>query len=826
MSQFKWRIRSCVVGAALLSVVAMDRTVQLGAQEGGGLFTAPPAADQARGGAQRVKKGLAELRSRAVGLDVSRLPGSVEADREDRLVLNLFDDVALVAEIDRIESPGDGATTYVGHVEGLADHVEGLDDNSVTLVVSEGVMIGSINTPKASYQVRFDGTSHIVRQVDPSAFPDELEPTPTAGLPIVSDDVPPASGAADAMVGAPNAGLPPVEGAASVDPAASDTGSRVDVMVLYTATARAAEGGTAAIRNLITLGVSETNEMYAKSGIGTRMRLVHMREVVYAESGNVQLDRNRLFNAADGILDAAHGWRNTYGADMVQMLVANGGGACGIAYLNGPVGAMAAQSAFAWSVGDSDCVSPNYTFAHEFGHIQGSNHAPDDPTGTGAYNFSFGFKRCNVAPFFRSVMAYACPSGATGTPRSKYFSNPAVLFGGAPTGAALQNNGWSMHLTRGIIANFRQEKPLVSVNSLWGVASQPFGKTVTLWQYVQNNGPYPLPAGARAWFWTDGPGSGTGEGWVGSASVAGLAPGGGGWYSYNWTIPIGANPGAWVYWGRVYDGVAGEYLSNWRGPQAFTVLNVAAQITQVWPVPVTQAGNTATVWLRVRNSGNVTFPAGTSAYFWVTGPGGQNGYVGSVSVAGLAPGGQAWYHYNWAIPITRPGGVHNYRGIVWYNSGGNWRAVSGWSAIQNFTVVAAPAYGATIQSLWTVSKPGGGAPERGQPARLYANTRNVGTNVLNANSYVYFWVTGPGGQNGYVGHQTLNGLASGASAWKFHDWTIPAGAALGNYTYRAIPWRWTGTGWVALGGWSANQAFNVASDPAPVADAAPSEPKK
>ncbi len=809
MFTVNWRIRSCVFGLALLSVVAVPRTVPLGAQESGGLFTAAPA-DQAGPDGQERRRALAELRSRSVGIDVSRLPGSVDADRPDRVVLNLFNDVELVVEIDRVDSDGEGSKTYIGHVEGLADHVDGLDDNSVTLVVSEGVMIGSVNTPTASYQIRFDGTTHVVRQVDLKAFPDEFDPTPSAALPAGADDSP-VTPAADQPAGAPVTGLPPADEKADARDA-NDDGSRVDVMVLYTATARASAGGTAAIRNLITLGVTETNQMYSNSGIGTRMRLVHMREVVYAESGNAQTDRDRLFNGADGHLDAAHGWRNTYGADMVQMLVNNAGGGCGIAYLNGPVGAMAGQSAFAYAVTDWECVSPNYTFAHEFGHIQGSNHAPGDPTGLGAYTFSFGFKRCPLSSVnFRSVMAYACSSGATGTARSKYFSNPAVLFGGQPTGAALQNNAWSMHNTRGIVGNFRQEQPLVAITSLWPPVNQSFGKTTTLWAYVVNNGPYNLPASARVWFYNDGPGSGAGESWVGSASVAGLAPGAGAWYGYNWTIPLNAAAGGWVYWARVYDGAAGEYLSNWRGPQAFTVLNMAAQVPSVWPVPVTQAGQTATLWGRVHNTGQVTFPAGTAAYFWVTGPGGQNGYVGSRSLAGLAAGGQAWYNFDWAIPVSRPAGIYTYRVMVWYQLGSSFRALSGWSANQNFTVTAAPAYGAAIQSLWTVSKPAGGAPQRGQAARLWALTRNTGTNTHDANTRVYFWVTGPG-QNGYVGSQTLGGLVSGSAAWKLYDWTIPASAQLGAYSYRAIVWRWTGSGWAQLSAFSAPQAFGVASD--------------
>jgi hypothetical protein len=822
MRHVNWRFKGWVIGVALVSLVSIQRTAHLGAQEGGALFTAAPAAEKADG--QEKQRAMAEIRSRAVGIDVSRLPDNVDADRPDRLVLNLFDDVQLVAEIDRIEAQNEISKVYIGHVEALSDHVEGQDDNSVTLVVSDGVMIGSVNTPKASYQIRFDGSSHVVRQVDPNAFPDEFHPTPTASLPFVPDDPAALAVTQDQPVGAPNVGRPPV-GNAEADSAAADDGSRVDVMVLYTGAARAAAGGTAAIRNLITLGVLETNQMYSNSGVGTRMRLVHMREVVYAEAGNAQTDRDRLFNGADGHLDFVHGLRNQYGADMVQMLVNNAGGGCGIAYLNGPFALMPAQSARAYAVTDWQCVSPNYTFAHEFGHIQGSNHAPDDPTGIGAFPYSFGFKRCNAAPFFRTVMAYACTSGATGTPRSKYFSNPNIFIGGQPIGSATQNNALSLHNTRHVIANFRQQQPLVAITSLWPVSSQPFGKSTTLWAFVVNNGPYALPASARVWFYTDGPGAGAGEGWAASASVGGLAPGAGAWYAGTFAIPMNANPGAWVYWARVYDGVAGEYLSDWRGPQAFTVLNAAASVVSVWPVPVTQAGNNATLWARVRNTGNVALPASSYVYFWVTGPGGTNGYVGSRVVTGLAVGAEAWYGFNWSIPINKPGGVYTYRAIVWYQSGSDWRAISGWSANQNFTILAAPAYGASIQSLWRVTQPDGSAPERGQPARLWALTRNTGLNVHDANTFVYYWVSGPG-VNAYVGRQTLNGLASGASVWRFYDWTIPAGAPLGAYSYRAIVWRFVAGSWVQLSPFSAPQPFVVAADADSAVGATADAPQK
>ena len=375
------------------------------AQNGGGLFTpaelsrdaadppvagidavGPGAADRA---AKQIRSGraLGEIRSRAVGINFGMLPTSVSDKRPSQLALNPFDDTELVASIDRIESAGVGSTTYIGHVEGK-------DSSSVVLVAGDGVMIGSITTEDAVYQVRYDGTTHHIQQVDPKAFPDEVDPTPTPAGDLSSARSIAVSNLATNL---------------STNLVLALTPTRIDVMVIYTSTARAAAGGTAAIQNLITLGVAETNQAYANSGIQQRMRLVHMREVAYPDSGNVETDRNRLFNGSDGVLDAAHTWRNTYGADMVQMLVENGGGYCGMAFLNGPAASMAAQSDYAYSVTAWSCVSPNYSFGHEFGHIQGNNHA----------RAHIRIRSDSSAAISRRTSATSCPTRARARERGR-----------------------------------------------------------------------------------------------------------------------------------------------------------------------------------------------------------------------------------------------------------------------------------------------------------------------------------------------------------------------------------------------------------------------
>jgi hypothetical protein len=767
-------------------------------QKGGGLFTpaelSRDAADSAVAGIDAADPGAAnraakqirprrargEIRSRAVGINFGMLPTSVSDKRPHQLALNPFDDTELVASIDRIESPGVGSTTYIGHVEGK-------DSSSVVLVAGDGVMIGSITTEDATYQVRYDGTTHHIQQVDPKAFPDEVEPTATPAGDLSSASAISVSNLATNL---------------STNLVLALTPTRIDIMVLYTSTARAAAGGTAAIQNLITLGVAETNQAYANSGIQQRFRLVHTREVAYAESGDVETDRNRLFNGGDGILDAAHTWRNTYGADLVQMLVDNGGGFCGMAFLNGPAASLAAQSAYAYSVTAWSCVSPNYSFGHEFGHLQGNNHAPADPTGTGAYSYSFGFKRCDFAPYFRDVMSYACSGAGAGTARSLNFSNPGVFVGGAPTGTASQDLAQSMNNTRWTIAAWRAEQPLVSITSLWPPAETAPGQSTRLWAYVVNNGPYALPANARVWFYTDGPGSGVGEGWIGSSPVAGLAPNTGAWYSFDWTKPGGVAPGAWQYQAIVYDGDAGQYLSAWSGAQAFNVPSLAASVNG-YPVGIQVAGGTAKLWAYASNTGTATFPSAVYAYFWVNGPGGPNTYVGSVDVAELAPGGASWYSFDWNIPVSHPAGTYTYWAIVRYlDANGQWNDLSGWSPAQNFTVNVAPALAGRVDQLWTVAQPDGSAPAPGQPVRLWALSHNTGLNAFDEYTSVYFWVSG----YGIVGSRSLMGLASDGVTWSYLDWTVPSS---GSYTYWAIVQRNDGVSTTALGPWKGPQAFNV-----------------
>jgi hypothetical protein len=268
------------------------------------------------------------------------------------------------------------------------------------------------------FQIRYKGSGYAIQEIDPSTLPPELDPIPVS----------------------PGAG--PSPGAA-----ASDDGSVIDLMVVYTPAARASAGGTAAMEALIALGEAETNLAYDNSQILADLNVVHTQEVAYVESGSFSIDLGRLAVPLDGFMDQVPALRDSHSADLVKLIVEEGD-ACGLAFLmpgNTPLFAS-----FAFSVTLRECVSPGYTFAHELGHNMGSNHAPQDPTFLGAYEYSFGYK--NPSNLFRTVMAYDCPGGCLRIP---HFSNPAVNYLGNPTGTASQNNALSINNTRRTVANFR-----------------------------------------------------------------------------------------------------------------------------------------------------------------------------------------------------------------------------------------------------------------------------------------------------------------------------------------------------------------------------------
>lgn len=264
----------------------------------------------------------------------------------------------------------------------------------------------------------------------------------------------------------------------------ADSAARIDIMVAYTAAARAAEGNRAAMKARIALAVAETNQAYANSGVTPRLRLVHIEEYAYAETGNLSIDLNRFAGNGDGYFDSIHTLRNTYAADMVGLIVENGGAGCGLAKT------IQANAANAFQVTARSCATGYYTFGHEFAHLQGARHDPYVDSTNTPYAYGHGYvhpKTSVPAKRWRSVMAYnnRCLDWGYTCVRLQYFSNPTKTYTSDPLGVAGVNENYKvLNNTAAAVANFRTQKIANNFNSQFNGSAAGWSAVKGSWALV------------------------------------------------------------------------------------------------------------------------------------------------------------------------------------------------------------------------------------------------------------------------------------------------------------------------------------------------------
>lgn len=345
------------------------------------------------------------------------------------LSLELFDDLEVKAVRESAFMNPSGSLSWIGAIE---DDPE----STVILVSKQGVTVGSIRFDGRLITLHYLGNGvHILYEIDEtSSIYREDRPTE-----ITIDDLSPTT---DRIGG-------------ELKQTEADDGSLLDLMVVYTPAAKAGAGGAVAIENLIDLGVTETNLSYANSFVTPRLRLVHTQEVAYTESGSSQTDRDRLRIDGDGHIDEVHPLRDAHAADLVKMVVEPSG--CGISYIMTNV--TTAFEEFAFCVTTRSCISPNYTFGHELGHIQSARHDWFvDPSNNSPFTYNHGY--VDPGDQWRTIMAYSNDCG--GCTRLLYWSNPNVnhpVTGNAMGVAVGQPNAADNHLTLNTtavtVANFR-----------------------------------------------------------------------------------------------------------------------------------------------------------------------------------------------------------------------------------------------------------------------------------------------------------------------------------------------------------------------------------
>jgi len=365
-----------------------------------------------------------EVREQMVLINRAAVDGPGALDASESIMLNLFDDVSLIAVRDRAERRSASRLSWFGRIPG--DPL-----SSVILVVQDGSITGNIVHSGRMFQVRpLSSGIHRVVEIDPSAFPPESEPR-----------IPPQTPADRDFQYVMQA----------------DDGSFIDVMVVYTADAVASAGSVAALESQIQLAIDETNQSYLNSGITQRVQLAHTEQVAYTQSGAIGTDLNRL-TYIDGFIDNVHPLRDTHKADLVSLWVYYPGSSCGIAWLMTSVSSGFAPYGF--SVVNRTCATGYYSFGHEMGHNMGARHDWYVDSGTMPFAYSHGF--LNTTDRWRSIMAYndQCAAGGFNCTRIQYWSNPDLLYNFDPLGIAegmpnAADNRKTLNNTAFTVANFR-----------------------------------------------------------------------------------------------------------------------------------------------------------------------------------------------------------------------------------------------------------------------------------------------------------------------------------------------------------------------------------
>lgn len=209
----------------------------------------------------------------------------------------------------------------------------------------------------------------------------------------------------------------------------------IRVLVGYTSTAAAAEADPV---GLAMTAIALANTGYANSGINQDLELARVYITTYSDAGKVQGDvLDDWTETTDGFMDEVHSQRTLYRADMCALITNIGSG---IAWVSTAFGNQ-------FSCTRRTRVS-GFTFHHELGHNHTCRHDPTAYAGSSNYR-GYG----HPSGFFRTVMAYACPSGSC--TRVNEFSGPSNFYNylgtNYVTGNATQNNVAGHNVNNGTI---------------------------------------------------------------------------------------------------------------------------------------------------------------------------------------------------------------------------------------------------------------------------------------------------------------------------------------------------------------------------------------
>jgi hypothetical protein len=335
--------------------------------------------------------------------------------------LTLPDGTRHVFVRDVVLDHGQGIQTWIGKHDTL-----GTRHRAILTRGPKGTY-GVLSTPAGDWRIEPGPSGD--RLIDPASEP--------PGPPLGTNDaltVPPEARAKRMPLNAPSAFIPR-EGFDMVARSKSTPSPTydVDLMIVYTRSFTAAEGGEANVQTLLQYLVDRANAALADSEIALRWRLVRSVEVDY----NAVNSRERALGAVTyGCLTGCgfdadtfghiEPMRNAAGADVVILLRAASDG--GVAFL----GTDPPNPAYAYAYAGCTGTGCDYVFAHELGHVLGMAHdrntsafqsggSPNYQGGVRPYAFGYAF--CTGGTLSCNPMLPPANGGCTFDPQCATPSN-------------------------------------------------------------------------------------------------------------------------------------------------------------------------------------------------------------------------------------------------------------------------------------------------------------------------------------------------------------------------------------------------------------------
>ena len=233
----------------------------------------------------------------------------------------------------------------------------------------------------------------------------------------------------------------------------------IDVMIVYDSTAKSWVESNGGMKPFAADAVARLNQAATNSNLNLTFRLVHTAEASYTYSNNLSTDLTNLQTGA-GNLSAVHEWRNTYGADLIVMMVDTGSeeGWVGQGYI---LETYAGDPEYAFTVNAIRAVAISHTLTHEIGHNLGCDHSKSQTDSPGpnrklnSYSAGWYFTDINATKH-HTIMAYGDDGRGNTYREAPLFSTPLFSYEGAVAGdAADGDNARTIRETMDIVAAYR-----------------------------------------------------------------------------------------------------------------------------------------------------------------------------------------------------------------------------------------------------------------------------------------------------------------------------------------------------------------------------------